>query len=391
MDPLQSSVFHPSTTLNQSIQASSLSSQPISTSVPSDSTAQGSQSQPPLLSDHTAFLPPPSQCRPYSSLQMLSSLRSTPSTGSGLVGTIPTQGHPRVTTSSGFPSMTTIARSNQTRLEHASISLPRDPPKKRRGKATKPPSIGQPLAPTVRDCISQAEGGVEVANVDLLVYPPMPPTSVQNQFKLPRQPYIYHRNAESFKLILGQLGLYFEFNYLPTTTLIHDILAYATTQIREKYTPEALIDINIPLTGHERLPLQLLAFTNRGRATGVYMAPRLTTVSFPATMSLHNLMWNTKDFAIDKWAVSGRNHFQIHAIIRNHPFEVRFSLSNVHLGQDVNIRTHRCLSKRIYKMFAHDSDASFQIPTEEDEEMEESCEELDDSSEDNEASSIFKL
>lgn len=42
-------------------------------------------------------------------------------------------------------------------------------------------------------------------------------------------------------------------------------------------------------------------------------------------------------------------------------------------------------------MFAHDSDASFQIPTEEDEEMEESCEELDDSSEDNEASSIFKL
>ncbi|KAJ3924886.1 MAG: hypothetical protein NXY57DRAFT_1078187 [Lentinula lateritia] len=149
MVPLQSSVFHPSTALNQSIQASSSSSQPISPSVPSDSTAQGSQPQPPLLSDHTAFLPPPSQCRPYSSLQMLSSLRSTPSTGSGLVGTIPTQGHPRVTTSSGFPSMTTIAHSNQTRLEHASISLPWDPPKKHRGKATKPPSIGQPLAPTV--------------------------------------------------------------------------------------------------------------------------------------------------------------------------------------------------------------------------------------------------
>ncbi|KAJ3873509.1 hypothetical protein F5051DRAFT_476821 [Lentinula edodes] len=48
MVPLQSSVFHSSTTLNQSIQASSLFSQPISPSVPSDSTAQGSQPQPPV-------------------------------------------------------------------------------------------------------------------------------------------------------------------------------------------------------------------------------------------------------------------------------------------------------------------------------------------------------
>lgn len=135
------------------------------------------QPQPNAIPNHTAFPPPPAQCRPYSSLQMLASLGGgySPSSSSTAAS-----GHPRVTTSAGFPSMTTISRSNQMRLEHASASLPHNPRKKTRGKAIKPPSIGQPLQPTVRNCISQAEGGVEVVNVDFLVYPPMPPTSTQN-------------------------------------------------------------------------------------------------------------------------------------------------------------------------------------------------------------------
>ncbi|KAJ3930314.1 MAG: hypothetical protein NXY57DRAFT_1086768, partial [Lentinula lateritia] len=296
----------------------------------------------------------PAQCRPYSSLQMLASLGGgySPSSSSTAAS-----GHPRVTTSAGFPSMTTISRSNQMRLEHASASLPHNPRKKTRGKAIKPPSIGQPLQPTVRNCISQAEGGVEVVNVDFLVYPPMPPTSTQNHFRLPRHVYVYSRNTESLKLILTKLGLFFEFNHLPIITPIRDIISYAVAKIRERYTSEALPDISIPLAGHEHFPLQLLGFTNRGRANGVHAAPRLTTVSFPATMTLQDVLLNTRDFAIDRWSVTHQNRFQLNSIIRTYPFEAKFSLSDVYLGQDMNIRTHRCLSKRIYKMFAHDSDA----------------------------------
>ncbi|KAJ3927085.1 MAG: hypothetical protein NXY57DRAFT_965825, partial [Lentinula lateritia] len=145
---IQSSVLQPiqsplvSLAGNQALQQSSLSpSQP-------EHSASFSQvpPQPNNIPDRTVFPPPPSQCRPYSSLQMLASLGGGHSSGSGLSAT---SGHPRVTSSSGFPSMTTITRSNQTRLEHASTSLPHNPRKKTRGKAVKPPSIGQPSLPTV--------------------------------------------------------------------------------------------------------------------------------------------------------------------------------------------------------------------------------------------------
>ncbi|KAJ3726240.1 hypothetical protein C8R42DRAFT_575468 [Lentinula raphanica] len=325
------------------------------------------------LPDRTAFPPPPSQCRPYSSLQMLANLGSAQSS-SVPVGT---HGHPRVTSASGFPSMTAISRSNQARLDHASTSLPRTGGR-RRGRAVRPPSISQSSnTPTIRDCISMAEGGIEVANIDLLVYPPMPPTTVQNRLGLPRHPYIYKRNAESFKLVLTKLGLYFEFNHLPISTPIYNILAHAVAQIRKHYNAEALPDLSIPLPSHERLPLQLLAFTNRGRANGIHMTPRLTTTSFPSTTTLQDLLLNTRDFAIERWSVTHQNHFQIHAIIRTYPFEVQLSLSDAYLGEETAIHTHHCLSKRIYKMFAHDSDANLQFSALDEEDMEDSCDELD--------------
>ncbi|KAJ4465390.1 hypothetical protein C8J55DRAFT_566320 [Lentinula edodes] len=205
----------------------------------------------------------------------------------------------------------------------------------------------------------------------------MPPTSIQNHFGLPRHTYVYSRNTESLKLILTKLGFFFEFNHLPIATPICDIIAYAVGKIREQYTPEALPDISIPLAGHERFPLQLLGFTNRGRANGVHAAPRLTTVSFPATMTLQDVLSNTRDFAIDRWSVTHQNRFQLNSIIRTYPFEAQFSLSDVYLGQDVNICTHRCLSKRLYKMFAHDSDANLQFSALDDAELEDSCDEID--------------
>ncbi|KAJ3761630.1 hypothetical protein EV360DRAFT_37427, partial [Lentinula raphanica] len=323
----------------------------------------------------------PSQCRPYSSLQMLASLGG----GQSSPLSIGTPGHPRVTSASGFPSMTAISRSNQARLEHASASLPRNAERKKRGKAVRPPSLSQSARmPTVRDCISLAEGGVEVANIDLLVYPPMPPTATQTHFGLPRHPYVYKRNSESFKLVLTKLGLYFEFNHLPISTPIYNILAHAVARIRQHYASDVLTDLNIPLPNHERLPLQLLGFTNRGRANGVHMAPRLTIVSFHANMTLQEVLSNTRDFAIERWTITHQNRFQIFAIIRTYPFEAQLSLSDAYLSEDAAIRHHRCLSKRVYKMFAHDSDANLQVSSLDEEDLESSCDELEPDSENSE-------
>ncbi|KAE9382793.1 hypothetical protein BT96DRAFT_1010028 [Gymnopus androsaceus JB14] len=69
---------------------------------------------PPSLSSSLVTRPP--ACQPYSSMQMLASVASNTSSGS--------QGHPRITTAPGFPALTAIQRSNQTRMEHASVSLP---------------------------------------------------------------------------------------------------------------------------------------------------------------------------------------------------------------------------------------------------------------------------
>ncbi|KAJ3859235.1 hypothetical protein EV359DRAFT_68337 [Lentinula novae-zelandiae] len=339
LQSIQSSVSQPiQSSLVSLAESQALPQSSLSPSQPEHSLSFSQvQPQPINTPDRTVFPPPPSQCRPYSSLQMLASLGGSHSAGG--LGLTATSGHPRVTTSSGFPSMTTVTRSNQTRLEHASISLPHNPRKKTRGKAP------------------GGRGGVEVANVDLLVYPPMPPTSIQNHFGLPRHTYVYSRNTESLKLILTRLGLFFEFNHLPIATPIRDIIAYAVGKIHEQYTPEALPDISIPLAGHEHFPLQLLGFTNRGRANEIHAAPRLTTVSFPASMTLQDVLSNTRDFAIDRWSITRQNCFQ--------------------LNSNVNIRTHRCLSKRLYKMFAHDSDANLQFSALDDTELEDSCDEID--------------
>lgn len=92
------------------------------------------------------------------------------------------QGHSCVTTASGFPGLTVIQCTNNTRLDHASQSLPQNPKKeKRRGKAIRPPGLGRrERVPSIDDCINVASGGVEVISIDVLVYLPLPPTGEIN-------------------------------------------------------------------------------------------------------------------------------------------------------------------------------------------------------------------
>lgn len=85
-------------------------------------------------------------------------------------------GHPRVTTAPGFASMSVLQRANQARIDHAAASLPRnEKKKKKRGAATRPPTLNAPSSqPTIEECVTTAQGGEQVVNLDFLVYPPRP-------------------------------------------------------------------------------------------------------------------------------------------------------------------------------------------------------------------------
>lgn len=134
----------------------------------------------PISNASQSWPPAPSSCRPYSSLQMFANMAD----GSGDNGLLGAQGHPRPTTSAGFPGMSILGRANQQRLDHASTSLPHNPIKRmekserKRGKAIRPPSLHQrgPPEQKIEECVLKAAGGEQVVNLDISVHLPRPKT-----------------------------------------------------------------------------------------------------------------------------------------------------------------------------------------------------------------------
>ncbi|KAF9027693.1 hypothetical protein BDP27DRAFT_1197318, partial [Rhodocollybia butyracea] len=298
----------------------------------------------------------PSTCRPYSSLQMLSSVAGG-SDGIGSGG-VANPGHPRVTTASGFPGMSTlIQRSNQNRLDHAGASLPKkEKPKKHRGKALLPPSLaGEGIKPKMEDCVLIAEGGEHVVNLDVSVYPPMPSRADQQDCGLPNHLVHYARNQEGFRRVLSALNLFHQFSNLPVTTRLVDLFATIAEKIQEQYHLSSASAQPLPF--HERLPIQLLAFTNRGRPSGAQRTARLTTAPWSENTNLADLLNNSNEYAIPKWALTRDNHFQIFAILRRYPLEATINLSKVYLGTEDRLRPHSCIAQRVYALFGHDVDS----------------------------------
>ncbi|KAF9064561.1 hypothetical protein BDP27DRAFT_1205035, partial [Rhodocollybia butyracea] len=298
----------------------------------------------------------PSTCRPYSSLQMLSAVASG---SEGIAsGGVANPGHPRVTTAAGFPAMSTlIQRSNQSRLDHAGASLPKkEKPKKMRGKALLPPSLaGEGAKPKMEDCVLVAEGGEHVVNLDVSVYPPMPSRADQQDCHLPNHLVHYARNQESFRIILTALNLFHQFSNLPVTTRLVDLFAAISGKIQEQYNLSSAS--SQPLPFHERLPIQLLCFTNRGRPSGTHRTARLTTAPWNESTNLADLLNNSHEYAVPRWALTRDNHFQIFAILRRYPLEATINLSEVYLGTEDRMRHHSCIAQRVYALFRHDVDS----------------------------------
>ncbi|KAJ4465854.1 hypothetical protein C8R41DRAFT_728647, partial [Lentinula lateritia] len=310
---------------------------------------------------------PPPICRPYTSMQL-------PNVTDGYGQIVGSQGHPRVTTAPGFSGLTTIQRMNGSRLDHANQSLPRDPKKvKRRGKAIRPPGLGRrDQGPSIEDCIGIAIGGVEVVSIDILVYPPMPPTTDINFYRLPKQPLFYEINKDSFRMVLDALGLFHQYPNLPTSTTVFDLFSDIAEKLRQRYDLPS-VSSSLPLAPQELLPLHLMGFSNHGRANGSYNTSKLRPMPYERNTTIRILLDGNGVYVVPKLVITRNNHFQLHALIRNYPLEANVSLAQVYLGSNNTIRPHRCLSKRIYNMFRNDSDANLNTHALEESEMEESC------------------
>ncbi|KIK60707.1 hypothetical protein GYMLUDRAFT_59419 [Collybiopsis luxurians FD-317 M1] len=128
-----------------------------------------------LPSQAPTFPFPPPSCHPYTTVQMLADMadRGGPSGVSLGGGSVGIQGHPH----SPFDGFSWIQCSNQKCVEHARESIPPKPMKeKKQGSAVRPPALAQRVREaSVDDCILLAEGGEEVVNLVLMIYPPWPP------------------------------------------------------------------------------------------------------------------------------------------------------------------------------------------------------------------------
>ncbi|KAF9068233.1 hypothetical protein BDP27DRAFT_1422122 [Rhodocollybia butyracea] len=76
---------------------------------------------------------------------------------------------------------------------------------------------------------------------------------------------------------------------------------------------------------------------------------------------------------VSRWALTRENHFHIFAILRRYPLEASLNLSKVFLGEKNLVRTHCCISQRVYGLFRHDVD-SVDVPDLDEEAMEQSQE-----------------
>ncbi|KAE9387603.1 hypothetical protein BT96DRAFT_1004954 [Gymnopus androsaceus JB14] len=267
---------------------------PSQPSVQTETQVEGSSSYPvpstkvhvihPLTSGSFWEPPPalagPSECWDAGALGtlMLASVASNTSSGS--------QGHPHITMAPGFPALTAIQCSNQTRMGHTSVSLPQSSSKARKtwGRAIQPPRLGTESPKLdISDCVRQAVGGEDIVNLDVLVYPLMPDSGDLKYYGSPKQELVgYVWNTESINMVLSSLNIFHEFPNLPITTCICDIFATITEKLKEHYVisepPQLPSGMAFPT--QDQLPLQILAWTNCGHANGKYKTPKLTTASF---------------------------------------------------------------------------------------------------------------
>ncbi|KAL0067941.1 hypothetical protein AAF712_005110 [Marasmius tenuissimus] len=198
-------------------------------------------------------------------------------------------GRPRVTTQAGFPSIDLIRNANNARLDHAAA------------------------------------------------------------FGLPRYLVKYTRHQDSFNAVLNRLHLYHEFHDIDVKTTVMEVLATVVEVLREygyNLDPPHMAGPSA-FQPHEQVPLQLLAFTNRGRANGLNKTWKLATGSFSATSTLEDLITD-KDYAHPKLSVTPRGFFELNTNVTTR-FYTQESCRAWPAGDDA-IKTHCCIPKRVYTL-----------------------------------------
>ncbi|KAJ3964002.1 hypothetical protein EV361DRAFT_956396 [Lentinula raphanica] len=106
------------------------------------------------------------------------------------------------------------------------------------------------------------------------------------------------------------------------------------------------------------LAIQLLRFTGKGNINNNAKTPRLIPGKVDSEdMTLRQIVTNTSDYAIPKYAVTNSKKFLLHTIIRSSNVALDINLSKKSLGSDNTTRRHFCISKRIFGIFRSDSDA----------------------------------
>ncbi|KAK7032111.1 hypothetical protein VNI00_013481 [Paramarasmius palmivorus] len=212
-----------------------------------------------------------------------------------------------------FPTLTSVQRANQTCLEHAQGSRPKN--WKPRGKVQIPPSLVARLpVPSVERCLAMASGDVKVANIEVWIHPPQPTLAERRQdHNLPRNMYRYYRNEESYCIILKALNLWYQFTHLPVTTKLVDLVRHLSDALVQKgFTFPPTSGTSAGFAPHEGLPLQLLSYTNLGRPNGGNKTPRLVSAAYRSETTLADIIANNCEYAIAKWCICNQNYFLLH-------------------------------------------------------------------------------
>ncbi|KAJ3825020.1 hypothetical protein F5880DRAFT_1455293, partial [Lentinula raphanica] len=264
---------------------------------------------------------------------------------------------------SPFQSVTAIERANHTRLEHAAQSVGSSSTsttrKRKRGPGRKPPRLYGTVEPAkVEDSIAVADDGTEVISLLVLVYPPRLSADECNTHAIPIELHHYVQNGDAFEHVLRSLNLAHQFDNLPLNTKVVDLLETLRSLLSQHGwifpddQPQSLFG------RHERLAIQLLRFTSKGNINNNAKTPRLTLGKVDSEdMTLREIVTNSNDYGVAKFAITNSKKFVLHTIIRSPNVALNINISEKGLGSDDTTRQHFCISKRIYGIFRSDSDA----------------------------------
>ncbi|KAJ3823457.1 hypothetical protein F5880DRAFT_1651579 [Lentinula raphanica] len=265
--------------------------------------------------------------------------------------------------SSSFPaSITAIQQANRNRLGHASSTLGHTTTttKRKRGPGKKAPRLYGVVEPSkIEDAVAVANDGTQVVSLMVLVYPPRLTTDECNMFNIPVELHHYLQNRDAFHTVLDSLNLLHRFDNLPLNTKVVDLLeALQSSLVQSGWVFPESHDTSSFFNRHERLAIQLLRFSSKGNINNNAKTPRLSPGKVEsADMTLREVVFDTNNYGIAKYAITNTKKFTLHTIIRSPNVSLNLNLKEKGLGSDDTNRQHHCLSKRIYGIFRADTNA----------------------------------